>query len=63
MHQIPVFWWTFYEGQVRKNVKTCNEYDNDPIKCLLNKKKKTRMKVDHKIKNIKILFYHVNCDF
>jgi hypothetical protein len=39
MHQFPVFWWTFYEGQVRKNVKTCNEYDNDPIKCLLNKKK------------------------
>jgi len=22
-----------------KNVKTCNEYDNDPIKCLLNQKK------------------------
>jgi hypothetical protein len=24
---------------------------------------KTRMKVDHKIKNIKNIFYHVNCDF
>jgi hypothetical protein len=34
-------------------VKTCNEFHNDPMKMLF--KYKTRMKVNHRIKNIKMV--------
>jgi len=40
--------------QERTNVKACIEFGNDPMKMCF--KHKTRMKVDHKIKDLKFLF-------
>jgi hypothetical protein len=42
-----------YIGQEGTNVKTCNVFDNDPME--MCPKHKTRMKVNHKIKDIKIV--------
>ncbi len=42
-----------YIRQERTNMKTCNLFDNDPMK--MCPKDKTRMKVNHKIKDIKIV--------
>ncbi len=35
-------------------MKTCNEFGNDPIKMCSNQK--IKIKVDHKMKNIRIMF-------
>jgi hypothetical protein len=42
-----------HKRQDEENVKTCYEFDNDLVKMCLEHK--TRMKVDHSIKDIKIL--------
>ncbi len=53
-----------HKGQEGANVKACNELGNDPMKMCFEHK--TRMKVGHKIKILKlctIVFSHINCDF
>jgi hypothetical protein len=47
-----------HQGQERENVKACYEFGNDSIKMCF--KHKARMKVDHTIKDIKIVY---NCVF
>ncbi len=41
-------------------MKACNEFGNDPMKMCYEQE--TRMKVDHRIEYIKIVFYQVDCD-
>jgi hypothetical protein len=47
-----------HKGQEGTNVKAHYEFGNDPMKMCF--KHKTRIRVDHKIKDIGIM---VNCDF
>jgi len=42
-----------HKGQEKKKVKACYEFGNDSIKMCF--KHRTRMKVDHTIKDIKIV--------
>ncbi len=49
-----------YNKEKGTNVKTCNKFGNDPMKICFEHK--TRMKVDRKIKVIKLCFYCVDCD-
>jgi hypothetical protein len=44
----PIIFWP--KEQEEASVKTCYEFGNDPMKMCF--KHKTKMKVDHKIKNI-----------
>ncbi len=49
-----------YKRHEGTNVKACNEFGNDPMKMCYEQE--TRMKVDHRIEYIKIVFYQVDCD-
>ncbi len=51
-------WEYMHKGQERANVKVCYEFGNDSMRMCLEQK--TRMKVEHRIKNIKITY---NCVF
>jgi len=44
-----------HKGQEGANVKTGYEFGHDPMRMCVKHKK--RMKLDHKIKDIKIVFY------
>jgi hypothetical protein len=42
-----------HKGKEGANVKACYEFDNDPMKMFFEYK--TRMKVDHRIKDVRIV--------
>jgi hypothetical protein len=44
-----------YKRQGGTNVKSCNEFDNDPMKMCFEHK--TRMKVEHRIQNIENIIF------
>jgi hypothetical protein len=51
-------WDYMHKGQERENVKVCYEFGNDSMRMCFEHK--TRMKVEHIIKNIRIKY---NCVF
>jgi len=52
--------WELYKQRGR-NVKVCYEFGNDSMKMCF--KYKTRMKVDHTIKKMRIVLLSCTCDF
>ncbi len=57
-NHVNIMWEYMHKGQERANVKVCYEFGNDSMKMCLEHK--TRMKIEHRIKNIKITY---NCVF